>query len=208
MTFAPPAMPGVQRDPARVPAHHLDHQRAVVAVAGGVQPVDRLHRDADRGVEAEGVVGGVEVVVDRLRDADARARRPRPAWWRRRGCPRRRSGSARRCPAAPAWPCTRSGAALDAVRVGARGAEHRAAAGQDARGPRARSMGTVSPSSTPRQPSRKPTTSSPCSPIPLRTTARITALRPGQSPPPVRMPMRMRFLREGASGSDDVGRAS
>jgi hypothetical protein len=25
----------------------------------------------------------------------------------------------------------------------------------------------------------------------LRTTARITALRPGQSPPPVRSPMRM-----------------
>ena len=32
--------------------------------------VDRLGRDVDRGVEAEGVVGAVEVVVDRLRDAD------------------------------------------------------------------------------------------------------------------------------------------
>src|SRR3954454_20186656 len=28
--------------------------------------------------------------------------------------------------------------------------------------------------------------------MPLRTMARITALRPGQSPPPVRIPMRMR----------------
>src|SRR3989441_4113153 len=39
-------------------------------------------------------------------------------------------------------------------------------------------------SSRPRHPSRIPITSSPCC-SPLRTTARITALRPGQSPPPV-----------------------
>src|SRR5258707_8108396 len=30
--------------------------------------------------------------------------------------------------------------------------------------------------------------------MPLRTTARITALRPGQSPPPVSTPMRMVWL--------------
>src|SRR6266481_17454 len=40
-------------------------------------------------------------------------------------------------------------------------------------------------SSRPRQPSRTPITSKPCC-SPRRTTARITALRPGQSPPPVR----------------------
>ena len=34
--------------------------------------VDRLGRDVDGGVEAEGVVGAVEVVVDRLRHADDR----------------------------------------------------------------------------------------------------------------------------------------
>ncbi len=61
---------GVQRDPAGVPAHDLDDQRAVVRLGGGVQPVDRLHRDVDRGVEAERVVGRVEVVVDRLGHAD------------------------------------------------------------------------------------------------------------------------------------------
>ncbi len=70
MTFAPPAMPGVQRDPAGMAAHHLDDQRAVVRLGRRVQPVDRLHGDVDRGVEPEGVVGGVEVVVDRLRHAD------------------------------------------------------------------------------------------------------------------------------------------
>ena len=40
-------------------------------------------------------------------------------------------------------------------------------------------------SSRPRHPSRMPITSRPCC-SPRRTTARITALRPGQSPPPVR----------------------
>jgi hypothetical protein len=61
---------GVQRDPAGVPAHDLDDQRAVVRLGRGVQPVDGVDGDLDRGVEAEGVVGGAEVVVDRLRDAD------------------------------------------------------------------------------------------------------------------------------------------
>ena len=61
---------GVQRDPARVPAHDLDDQRPVVAFRRGVQPVDRLHGDVHRGVEAERVVGRAEVVVDGLRHAD------------------------------------------------------------------------------------------------------------------------------------------
>ena len=62
--------PGMEGDPAGVAAHHLDDQDPVVAVGGRVEAVDRLHRDVDRGVEAEGVVGGAEVVVDRLRHAD------------------------------------------------------------------------------------------------------------------------------------------
>src|ERR1700751_1268512 len=53
------------------------------------------------------------------------------------------------------------------------------------------SRGTVSPSSGPRHPSRNPTNSRPYSCTPLRTTARITAFNPGQSPPPVRTPTRM-----------------
>src|SRR3954469_22071764 len=44
-----------------------------------------------------------------------------------------------------------------------------------------------SPSTSPRQPSRMPTESQPAASA-SRTTARITALSPGQSPPPVRMP--------------------
>ena len=96
MTLAPPAMPGVQRDPAGVPAHHLDDERAVVRLGGGVQAVDRLGRDVDRGVEAEGVVGRVEVVVDGLRHADDADAVLVQSGSRRRGCPRRRSRPARR----------------------------------------------------------------------------------------------------------------
>ena len=89
------------RDPARVPAHHLEHHHAVVRLGGRVQPVDRLGADVDRGVEAEGVVGAREVVVDRLRDADDReARARRGGAPRRRACPRRRSRRARRGPRA------------------------------------------------------------------------------------------------------------
>src|SRR5262249_11911496 len=59
-----------QRDPAGVPPHHLDDERAPVRLRRRVQAIDRLHGDVHRGVESEGVVGGAEVVVDRLRDAD------------------------------------------------------------------------------------------------------------------------------------------
>ena len=64
--------PGLERDPARVAAHHLDHHHAVVGLRGRVQPVDRLGGDLERRVEAEGHIGGGEVVVDRLRDAEHR----------------------------------------------------------------------------------------------------------------------------------------
>ena len=66
----PAGEPGVERDPAGVPSHHLADQRPLVALGGRMEAVDRGHRDVDRRVEAEGVVGGGEVVVDRLRNAD------------------------------------------------------------------------------------------------------------------------------------------
>ena len=51
--------------------------------------------------------------------------------------------------------------------------------------------GMVLFSTTPRQPSIKPTNSSLWWKMPLRTAARITAFSPGQSPPPVSIPTRM-----------------
>ncbi len=53
----------------------------------------------------------------------------------------------------------------------------------------ARPRGMVSPSTTPFQPLRKPTNSRPYRFVPVKTAERITALRPGQSPPLVRMPI-------------------
>ena len=61
----------------------------------------------------------------------------------------------------------------------------------------ARSSGIVSASSGPFQPSRKPTNSYPYSFIPFVTTPRITPLSPGQSPPPVRIPMRITYSKIG-----------
>ena len=63
---------GVHRDPAGVAAHHLDDHDALVRLRGGVQAIDRLGRDGDRGVEAECRLGAAEIVVDRLRHADDR----------------------------------------------------------------------------------------------------------------------------------------
>src|SRR5579859_252346 len=63
------------------------------------------------------------------------------------------------------------------------------------RGKMPRTAGTssvcVSASSGPRQPSRKPTNSHSWSKVPVLTIARMTAFRPGQSPPPVRTPTRI-----------------
>ena len=59
-------------DPPHVPPHHLADDDALVALRRGVQPVDGVRGDHHRGVEAEGEVGGVDVVVDGLGHADDR----------------------------------------------------------------------------------------------------------------------------------------
>ena len=57
-------------DPAGVAAHDFNDDHAVVRVGGGVDAVDGLGGDHDRGVEAEGLVGAADVVVDGLGNAD------------------------------------------------------------------------------------------------------------------------------------------
>ena len=58
--------PGMQRDPSRVAAHDLDQDHTVVTVRRVAKPVERFGSDVDRRVEAEGLVGTVEIVVDGL----------------------------------------------------------------------------------------------------------------------------------------------
>ena len=185
--------PRVERDPAGVAAHHLDHHHPVVGLGRRVQAVDRLGRDLQRGVEAEGDVGGADVVVDRLRHPEhVDAVLGVQAVRRARGCPRRRSRSGRR--ARGRSKVSRDPLAAPSSRLNGFVREVPRIVPPRGRIPRVDSIvsSSASPSSGPRQPSRKPTISSPCRSMPLRTTARITALRPGQSPPPVSTPNRIR----------------
>ena len=56
----------VQRDPARVAAHHLHHHHALVAFGGAVQAVQAFGGKRHGGVKAKGGEGFVQVVVNRL----------------------------------------------------------------------------------------------------------------------------------------------
>jgi hypothetical protein len=62
----------MQRDPAGIAAHDLDHHHPPVRFGRGVQPPDGLGRDRYGGIEAEGEQGPVQVVVDGLGHAHHR----------------------------------------------------------------------------------------------------------------------------------------
>ena len=181
---------GVGGDPAAVATHHLDDHHPVVALGRGVQPVDGVGGDLHRGVEAERDVGADDVVVDRLRHADDR--QPvlgvQPAGDAQRAVAaddddgveaevgdrgRHLVDAGRRCrTGCPAWcraPCRPAAACRASSRSSA-----------------ASSCGSRTPSHA----SRNPMSSSPCVRSPWRTMARMTAFRPGQSPPPVSTPTR------------------
>ena len=60
------------RHPSGVPSHHLHHHDAVMGRRCGVQPVESLDHDSDRGIEADAELSDREIVVDRLRHAHHR----------------------------------------------------------------------------------------------------------------------------------------
>ena len=62
----------VQGDPAGVAAHDFDDHDAAMRFGRRVQPIDRVGREADGGVEAETARRADDVVVDGLRHADER----------------------------------------------------------------------------------------------------------------------------------------
>ena len=59
-------------DVAHVPSHELGHEDPVVALGGGVEPVQGVGRDLHGGLEPEGHLGSSDVVVDGLRHTDHR----------------------------------------------------------------------------------------------------------------------------------------
>ena len=59
-------------DKARVTAHHLDAKHALVGERGVTNPVDCFQRGINCCIEADGVVGAGDVVVDRRRDDEDR----------------------------------------------------------------------------------------------------------------------------------------
>src|ERR1700722_14960236 len=56
-------------NPSRVAAHDLNHNDAIVRVGSGMDTLDRLGSDHDGGIEAEGCISSVDVVVDGLGNA-------------------------------------------------------------------------------------------------------------------------------------------
>ncbi len=181
--------PGVHRDPAGMTAHDLADEHAVVRLGGRVEAVDRVGGDLHRRLEAEGVVGSREVVVDRLGDADHRdARRAQPARDAERVLATDRDQRV------DAEPVERGLDALLAVGVGVgvrpRRAEDRPAARQD---PLRRLVGELAAvAGKDAGPAVAEAVELEVVGIdPRRTTPRITAFNPGQSPPPVSTPTRM-----------------
>ena len=211
----------VRRDERRLPAvaaEHLDDREPLVGAGARPELVDEDHRPGDRGREPDAVVGAVDVVVHRLRDRDDRdalvvqpererervvaadrdhrvdpevvehlhhvrrvvpglvvdPARPSGSRARRRRGPS--PGSCARC----AGSCRRSGRSCGPRRGPARTvcvAADEGSAGSSSR--------------RPAQPRRIPTISWP-SPTARLVAALMQAFSPGTSPPPVRMPMRMR----------------
>jgi hypothetical protein len=67
-----PGQAAHHRDPTGVATHHLDDHHPVVRGGRGMQAIECLDDDPDRGIEADAELGDGEVIVDRLGDADHR----------------------------------------------------------------------------------------------------------------------------------------
>jgi hypothetical protein len=182
-----------QCEPARAVPHQLDDDDAVVAGRRGVQPVDRLGADLERGVEAERDVGLRDVVVDRLRQRDdvepglLRGAARSSACRRRRRTRGSRGGAcdrSRRPQSVMSSTLPPTGILCGLSRLVPR------IVPPSVRIPdsEARSSFTVRSRTMPRKPSRKPNTSMPKRWIAARPKPRSAAFRPGQSPPLVRIP--------------------
>ena len=120
----------VRGDPSGVPTHHLAHDDPVVRLRRRSQAVDRLRGDLHGGVEAEGDLGARQVVVDGLGHPDrldtfaAEARRHAERVLATDRHHRVDAGALERRQSP-------RGTVLVGVQVRPRGAQHRAAEGQE-----------------------------------------------------------------------------
>ena len=175
---------GHQRQVAAVAPHHLDQEGALVRGGRHLQPVDRLQRDVERGVDADRDLGAGEIVVDRRRDADHREAHLGQ---------RQRAGL--RAVAADHHQAV-DAAGAEAGEGAARGPSSSRNSGQRAlprmvppaggcRPRRGRRGRRSCPRSAPRSRRGRRRPPSPCR-WPVRTTARMAAFIPGASPPLVK----------------------
>ena len=159
MTSAPPAIPLITAIQPVYAAHDLHDHDPVVRLGGRVEAVDGLGADRHSRVEPERVVGGGEVVVDRLRNPnDGKLVFAQRAPARRRACLRRRPrrarrGAGRRSTSRHRRRRPRRGTDSSSS---CRGSSRR---GGGCRKPRAARARRAVPSISPCQPSRTPTTS-------------------------------------------------
>ena len=185
-------------DPPGVPAHDLDQHDPIVALGRGVQAVDRIRCDLHRRGETEREVGSLDVVVDRLRNAENRE----PVFTVQTACDRQAAVAADHDQ--PVEPEVTYGLlhVINTVRRVERapspGAQHRASTRQHSahRIDRERCR---PPIAHPIPGIEEPDHLVAVTRSPFRTAARMTALSPGQSPPPVRIPTRTGRDRSGAA---------
>ncbi len=61
----------LHRDEARASAHDFDDENPVVRACGIADPVDRVERGIDRGIEPDRILGSGDIVINRPGNSDA-----------------------------------------------------------------------------------------------------------------------------------------
>ena len=196
-------MPARHRNPAGVAAHDFEHHHAVVALRGGAQAVQRVGGAGDGGIEAERQLRWLpgrcqwswapQRRARRVRRAAARCsasrRRPRttrarkPSFWKLALAWSRISRGMRLLRRGRSWPQTGP-----CWRCRERCRRRRAARPF----PCSPAAGSAAVRASPRSRPESQCVSQPRL-LAHFTTARMTVFSPGQSPPPVRMPIRSRM---------------
>jgi hypothetical protein len=63
--FSPAGNAGHQRQVTAIASHRLDEKSPLVRRGGDLQPINRFKRDVERGVDADGDLRAVQIIVNR-----------------------------------------------------------------------------------------------------------------------------------------------